>query len=122
MGEAAAPLADKLGVAMGKGFVMTTNADHRGTGPSQLIFSRANRLLRDHAITRGRNASERVDVVKSFIGQSLSVPAGGESLLVLGDGAWEVPTRADGQRIPTGGRGDERATVRGRRSWRVCRA
>jgi hypothetical protein len=98
MGEAAAPLASKLGVTMGKGYVATTNAEHRATGAAQLQFSRGNGLLRDHAITRGRNASERVDVVKSFTGQSLSVPAGGDSILVLGDGAWEVPTRTDLQR------------------------
>lgn len=97
MGEAAAPLASKLGVTMGKGYVVTTNADHRSTAPPQLLFSRANGLLRDHPITRGRNTSERVDVVKSFTGQSLSVPAGGDSILQLGDGAWELPTRADVQ-------------------------
>lgn len=98
MGEAAALFAERFGVTMGKGFVATTYAEHRSGSPTQLMFSRANGLLRDHPITRGRNASERVDVVKSFTGQSLSVPAGGESVLALGEGAWELPTRTDLQK------------------------
>ena len=106
MGEANATLAAKVGVTMGKGFVMTTDPNHRAGGASQLRFSRTNGLLRDHPIARGRNASERIDTVISFTGQSLTVPAGGEAILVLGRGAWELPTRADLQNLNAAGRGE----------------
>ncbi|HXT70586.1 MAG TPA: hypothetical protein VN700_12555 [Vicinamibacterales bacterium] len=102
MGEANAALAATLGVTMGKGFVMTTEAPERSTGPAQLVFSRANGLLGDHPITRGRNERERIETVTSFTGQSLSVLTGGVAILVLGSGAWEMPTRTDAQALGAG--------------------
>jgi len=95
MGEANAALAETLGVTMGKGFVQSMESSERSGGPAQLVFSRSNKLLGDHAITRGRNERERIDTVTSFTGQSLSVPAGGVAILTLGPGAWEMPTRTD---------------------------
>jgi hypothetical protein len=94
MGEANSALAAKLGVTMGRGFVMTTDPAHRGSSPTQLVFSRGNTLLPDHPITRGRDSSERLDTVMSFTGQSLVGPAGASTILTLGAGAWELPTRA----------------------------
>jgi len=95
MGEANSALAETIGVRMGKGFVQSMDSSERSGGPAQLVFSRANKLLGDHAITRGRNERERIDSVTSFTGQSLSVPAGGAAILMLGPGAWEMPTRTD---------------------------
>jgi hypothetical protein len=105
MGEANAPLAAKLGVAKGRGFVLAADPAHRGTGPSQLVFSRANGLLRDHPITRGRHDGERIDTVMSFTGQSLSVPAGASAILALGPGTWELPTRTAAQELNTAAAG-----------------
>lgn len=102
MGEANAALSARLGVTMGKGFVTTTEAGERSGGPAQLVFSRVNKLLGDHAITRGRNERERIETVTSFTGQSLSVPQGGVAVLVLGSGALEVPTRTDLQALNAG--------------------
>ena len=99
MGEANAALAETLGVTMGKGFVQSMESVERSGGPAQLVFSRTNKLLGDHAITRGRNERERIDTVTSFTGQSLSVPAGGVAILMLGPGAWEMPTRTDAQSL-----------------------
>jgi hypothetical protein len=100
MGEAAENLARVFGVAMGKGFVMSTDERrHRPNQASALVFSRDNDRLGDHPITRGRNDAERIDTVVSFTGQSLSVPAGAVALLRLGADAWEAPTRSALQRL-----------------------
>ena len=58
MGVAAENLARRFGVTMSKGFTEDPTAFFPGGGPSLLLFSRANGLLKDHAITRGRDASE----------------------------------------------------------------
>ncbi|HYD46366.1 MAG TPA: DUF4350 domain-containing protein [Phenylobacterium sp.] len=91
-GRAAEGLAARFGVGMGKGWAFTRNA--RGDGlTSQLEFSRADGALADHPITRGRDAGERVDRVKTFTGQSLTGPPGAAALLQLPDPAWEAPNR-----------------------------
>lgn len=46
------------------------------------LFSRADQTLRDHAITRGRNAHEAVASVRTFTGQAFRAPRA-EALLVL---------------------------------------
>ncbi|HYJ47988.1 MAG TPA: hypothetical protein VEV81_15365, partial [Pyrinomonadaceae bacterium] len=57
--------------------------------PSFLVFSRDNKLLGDHAITRGRDAAERVTRVVTFTGQSLKGPAGSAAFLKLSDTAMD---------------------------------
>ncbi len=91
-GGAAQPLARRFGVAMGDGFV----SDPGHSLPDQvrfITFSRANGLLADHPITRGREARERAGTVMTFSGQSLAIPPGAVSLLTLGKGAVEGPNR-----------------------------
>jgi hypothetical protein len=89
-GAAAASLGATFGVRMGKGHVFDeTQSDGE---PSFIAFTRANGSLRDHAITRGRNPSERIDRVVTFDGQSLEAPAGAVPLLVLGPQAKESAT------------------------------
>jgi len=86
MGVAAEGLAQRFGVSMSKGF--TEDAEHffRGFGgPSILLFSRENGLLRDHPIARG------LDSVVAFTGQSLAAP-GAEVLLALGEQAVDHPS------------------------------
>src|SRR5215510_2648024 len=69
-GGAATALANKFGVDMSKGY--TFDPENCATGlPTQLIFSRENKLLGTHPITEGRNEKERVNIVRSFTGQSL---------------------------------------------------
>ena len=100
MGEANTPLGKVFGVTMGRGFAfMLDPSAHRPAGLTHLVFSRANGLLGDHPITRGRNEAERIDTVFSFTGQSLTVPPGATPILALGPDAWEAPTRADMQAI-----------------------
>jgi len=95
MGEANAPLAARFSVTMGRGFVLAADAAHRDVTVTWLLFSRDNGLLGEHVILRGRSADERISVVRTFAGQSLSVPAGASPLLRLGDDAWEAPTRTE---------------------------
>jgi hypothetical protein len=87
-GAAAQSLGVKFGVHMGKGHVF--DAAQSAGDPSFIAYTRANGMLRDHAITRGRHARERIDRVVSFDGQSLEAPAGAVPLLVLGPHAKEA--------------------------------
>jgi len=98
-GAANAILARTFGVTMGQGFVAMPDSAHHQTNVTQLVFSRSNGLLGDHAITRGRSAAERVGTVVTFTGQSLEGPAGADMLLALGADAWEAPSRAESQAL-----------------------
>jgi hypothetical protein len=84
-------LAWKFGVRMGQGWVFQPSGS---TITTQLVFSRDNGLLGQHAILRGRNAAEEVKTLKSFTGQSLSVPGGATVLMKLGTDAREAPNTA----------------------------
>lgn len=92
-GVAAADLAMRFGVGMGKGWTFEPNASDGVT--SQLVYSRANGRLGDHAITRGRTADETVATVTAFTGQSLIPPDGAVVLMRLGPQAWEAATPQD---------------------------
>src|SRR5262249_12452031 len=64
MGSAASGLASRFGVEMRNGVTLdTTAANHAEGNSTLLIYSRANGLLGDHAITRGRDSTERVSKV-----------------------------------------------------------
>ena len=91
-GQAAESLAQRFGVAMGKGYAFD-RAD--GELTTTLAFSRDSRQLDDHPITRGRGASEAVSHITTFTGQSLSVPAGATPLMKLSDTAREAATPDD---------------------------
>jgi hypothetical protein len=75
-----ADLANKFGIVFYNGFAMKS-ADARGS----LTFSRASGLLADHAITRGRAESEKIDSVTSFTGQGFRLVSTAQPLLYLPD-------------------------------------
>jgi hypothetical protein len=89
-GLAAENLAKKFGVAMGKGWVFDRNA--KGEFTTQLVFTQENGLLGSHVALRGRNASEEVKHIRSFTGQSLSIPDGATVLMKLSPTAREAAT------------------------------
>jgi hypothetical protein len=91
-GSAAARLAARFGVTMHLRFARDDDF-HDGWDSERLEFSRTNRLLADNAITRGRSASERVNRVVTFTGQSLSGPPDALPLLRLSDGAYDWESR-----------------------------
>jgi hypothetical protein len=101
-GAAAEGLAKKFGVEMSKGFVFDNEHSKEGA-PSTLTFSRDNKLLLDHPITRGRDESERVTRVVTFTGQALK-PAASESVfLKLGENAKDAADRSRDTSTPVGG-------------------
>jgi hypothetical protein len=83
MGEAAENLGKRFGVDMSKGWTVDNDS-------TTLTFSRENKLLADHAITQGRDASERINQVRTFTGQSLKGPQGSAVLLALADTAIDI--------------------------------
>jgi hypothetical protein len=74
---------------MGEGWVLDAG-DRPGSISTQIVYSRDNSRLGDHPITRGRGPDEAVNLVRSFSGQSLTLPDGAEPLLRLGPTAREV--------------------------------
>ena len=90
-GGAAATLSARFGVDMSKGYTFDKENSVAGS-PSSLIFSRENKLLASHPITEGRNEKERINLVRSFTGQSLKGPEGSVSILNLSDGARDSPS------------------------------
>jgi len=81
MGAAAEILAKRFAVDMSKGYTDDPSSKDRELG--DILFSRENKLLGDHAITRGRNSRERINRVITFTGQSLQGPADAIALLKL---------------------------------------
>lgn len=77
MPGAAARLAAAFGVEWSDGFAVD-----EGTQGGMLVFAREDGTLRDHRITRGRSAAERVERVATFTGSAFRV-GGAEPLLVL---------------------------------------
>ena len=92
-GSAAENLAGRFGVAMGKGWAFD-RADTEGI-TTQLTFAREHGSLGMHAILTGRASDEEVRVIRSFTGQSLSVPDGAVALMPLRATAREAPTPDD---------------------------
>ncbi len=102
-GTAAAALAGKFGVVMTDGWTDDEANARAGSGdPGQLLFARDKGSLGDHAITLGRNESERVSVVETFTGQSLVPPSGAVVLMPLADSAVDrVPVSSTSQTTGT---------------------
>ena len=100
MGSAALSLAKKFGVEMSTGatFDPANSAEDR---PASLMFTRANKLLADHPITRGRDGSERISRVRTFTGQSLKGPPGSMPIMKLADTAVD---NIDGNEVSAAGR------------------
>jgi hypothetical protein len=90
-GGAAAVLATRFGVDMSKGYTFDKENSVAGS-PTQLIFSRENKLLATHPITEGRGENERINLVRSFTGQSLKGPDGSVAILNLSAGATDSPS------------------------------
>lgn len=101
-GAAAAELAERFGVRLGKGFVFDVNPDAvDGEDITSMVFSDQNHLLGKHPIVEGRNEGERLHKVIAFTGESMSIPEGATAVLPLSTSAGEVPSRAEGRRLHT---------------------
>jgi hypothetical protein len=92
-------LARRLGVDQGKGRTVDSRyVDPETENYGCIVFTRAARMLGDHAITRGRDATERVNRVVTFTGQSLKGPPGSSELLRLAPTSWDLPYSPDARR------------------------
>ena len=106
-GDSADILATRFGVDTSKGITQ----DPANQAPRGLLFSRARGLIGDHAITRGRDESERVDRVLTFAGQSLKGPPWSIPILKFADSAVD---RLDGKQGSAAGRAQGIAFVWGK--------
>lgn len=87
-GSAAEILAKRLDVDMSKKLTVDpANSEKESKNSGWIVYSRENHLLADHPITKGRNDSERVNRVMTFVGQSLKGPEGSDAILKLADTA-----------------------------------
>jgi hypothetical protein len=75
-GGAVAPLATAFGFELTDGFVDVVNAD-------VALFSRKDGTLVANSITDGRKPAERVDKVRTFLGEAMQVPGDALPVLVL---------------------------------------
>ena len=88
MGAANQVLADRFGVNMSKMFTIDNqNYDKDSSNPGFIVYTRESGRLADHAITRGRNESERVNKIIAFTGQSLKGPPDSLAFMKLSDSA-----------------------------------
>jgi hypothetical protein len=98
-GAAAETLSLRFGVEMSKGYTSdSANFDPESGNQSFLLFTRDNGLLMNHSITQGRDATERINRVMTFTGQSLKPSMGsGDAFLKLSDTAMDAaaPSHAD---------------------------
>jgi hypothetical protein len=76
---------------MSKGFTADPlNYELVTLNPSWIRYSREKKNLADHPITRGRDASERINSVLTFTGQSLKGPKETTPLLLLSSTAYDA--------------------------------
>ena len=101
-GAAAAALSKRFGVEMSRGYTFDPENSVAGS-PSQLIFSRENKLLNTHPITEGRGEKERLKLVRSFTGQALKGPEGSVAILSLSASAYDSPSFDSGLKVSAAG-------------------
>ena len=88
MGSANQILGDRFGVNMSKMFTVDEqNYEKESNNPGFIVYTRENGRLADHAITRGRNDSERINKIIAFTGQSLKGPPDSFAFMKLADSA-----------------------------------
>src|SRR5438270_6391677 len=88
MGSANQIVAERFGVNMSKMFTVDNeNYDQESNNRGFIVYTRESGRLADHAITRGRNDSERVNKIIAFTGQSLKGPPDSFAFLRLADSA-----------------------------------
>ena len=78
-------------LAAGFGVLFTNGYTYSGLGNGLPdIFGRANGLLLDHPITRGRTAEEAIDFVATFRGQAFQATSNVQPLMVYGSSAFTL--------------------------------
>jgi hypothetical protein len=105
MGSANQVLAQRFDVNMSKMFTVDPgNYDTESQNPGFIVYTRESGRLADHPITNGRNASERVNKIIAFTGQSLKGPADSVAFMKLADTAKDTMPGANSTPVPAAGR------------------
>ena len=102
IGGANANLARRFGVELSNAY--TDDPANYDKELHNILFSRDNKLLMDHPITRGRAPDERINRVVTFTGQSLKGPADSAVLLKLADTAIDQLPPDGKKSVPAAGR------------------
>lgn len=91
MGSANQSLGKRFEVDMSKMYTVDQqNYDTAAGNPGFIVYTRESGRLADHPLTSGRDASERVNKVITFTGQSLKGPATSSAFLKLADTAFDA--------------------------------
>jgi hypothetical protein len=100
MGSANSNLAERFGVDMSKGYTSDpSNYDVDSNNQGFIRYDGVNKLLGEHAITRGRNTEEKISRILTFTGQSVKGPEGSVAFLKLADTAIDsIPVAQSNQR------------------------
>lgn len=104
MGSANQILGQRFGVEMSKMFTIDAQNYDKEDNPGFIIYTRESGRLADHAITHGRNDSERVNKIIAFTGQSLKGPPGSIAFMKLSDTAQDVMPGPDSKPVSAAGR------------------
>ena len=89
--SAAALLSKQFGVDLTIGFTFDRfKYDKASEDQTELVFSREDGLLVDHAIIRGRDVSERINRIITYSGTSIKGPPGSVPFLKLAETAMDV--------------------------------
>jgi Leucine Rich repeat len=99
-GSGSAELGKRFGVDMS----LMVSVDPKNETKNGLLFSREKNLLGDHPIMNGRDASERINRVLTFTGQSLKGPADSVQLLKFSDTAMDMGFGRDRKKVSAAGR------------------
>lgn len=107
MGAANEKMGLRFGVEMSKGYTGDPKNHDEETGSDTFIrYDPDNKMLGDHAITRGRNAGEKISRVITFTGQSLKGPKDSVAFMKLADTAVDftpAPQGAEGKQTSAAG-------------------
>ena len=103
-GGAAENLGKRFDVSMSKGYTLDPANSLEKQSTSLLVFSRENKLLLDHAITKGRSEEEKIKTVFTFTGQSLKGPKDSFPFLSLASSARDVADRQGKNEVSAAGR------------------
>lgn len=105
MGSANQILGQRFGVDMSKMYTVDAeNSDKESQAPGFIVYTRDSGRLADHPVTRGRNASERVNKVIAFTGQSLKGPANSVAFMKLADTAMDTMPGVNPNPVSAAGR------------------
>jgi hypothetical protein len=105
MGSANQIMGQRFGIDMSKMFTADEqNFDTESNNAGFIVYTRESGRLADHPITRGRDASERINKIIAFTGQSLKGPAGSIAFMKLADTAQDLMPGPDSKPVSAAGR------------------